>query len=128
MYICKYCGRKTDYYQGNCNHENHCKLNPNRKFNNLSKSSLNIPNIQYCQYCGKECKNINSLKQHECRCKENPSRKDYSKLTNYIINNRKGRNKESCPEIAKQASTLKKKYQDGYIHPDTGWGFGFKCG
>lgn len=128
MYICKFCGKETPSYSGNCNHEIHCKLNPNRKIHDKSKSLMNIPNIQYCKFCGKECKNLNSLKQHECRCKDNPNRKNYDNLSKYIINNRKGKTKTNCPEIAKQVETMKQKYRDGYAHPDTGWGFGFKCG
>lgn len=80
-------------------------------------SKFNQPNIQYCQYCGKECKNINSLKQHECRCKENPNRRNYNTLGSYVTENRKGKNRFNCLDIAKQSASLKEKYSNGYQNP-----------
>lgn len=82
-------------------------------------SNFNKSNPQDCPFCGKTCKNINSYKQHICRCKNNPDRIENS-LTNYIINNRKGKNKYNCPEIAKQVATMTEKYNNGYIHPCKG--------
>lgn len=87
------------------------------------KSKFNEPNVQYCKYCGKECKNLNSLKQHECRCKENPNRKNYDCFSNYIKENRKGKTQYNCEEIAKQVSTMKEKYANGYQSPLKG-----RCG
>ena len=80
-------------------------------------SNFNKLNIQYCQYCGKECHNLNSLKQHECRCKNNPDKKINNNLVNYILENRKGKTKENCEDIAKAAISLKRKYEEGYISP-----------
>lgn len=70
-----------------------------------------------CKYCSKECKSKVSLVQHEIRCKKNPERKDFEKLSTYIKENRKGRTKEDCPEIATQAEALRLKYQCGYSNP-----------
>lgn len=84
------------------------------------QSSFNKPNIQYCKYCGKECKNLNSLKQHECRCRENPNRKGADNLADYIINNRKGKNKSNCIDIAKQSNAMRMKYENGYVNPNRG--------
>lgn len=89
-------------------------------------SAFNRPNIQHCQYCGKECKNINSLKQHEVRCKLNPARKSYNNLAVYIEDYRKGKTKDTCKDIQKQAETLKKKYADGFISPVKGRAGTFK--
>jgi len=120
-FICQYCGQVCYSKFGISNHENHCNKNPNkqdRKDINYNKN--NIHNIQYCKYCNKECHNLNSLKQHEIRCKNNPNRKNYDKFTNYIIKNRKGKTKDNCEEIARQAETLKQKYKDGYVSPAKG--------
>lgn len=78
-------------------------------------SEFNKLNIQYCQYCGKECHNLNSLKQHECRCRKNPNRKAYNQFSDYIAENRKGKTKENCDEIFRAATSLKRKYQEGYV-------------
>ena len=120
-FICQYCGQVCYSKFGISNHENHCNKNPNkqdRKDINYNKN--NIHNIQYCKYCNKECHNLNSLKQHEIRCKNNPDRKSYDKLTNYIINNIKGKTKDNCEVIAKQAETLRQKYKNGYVSPVKG--------
>ena len=85
-----------------------------------AKSKFNIPCEVYCQYCNKLCKNLNSLKQHECRCVNNSDRRCSDNLSKYITANRKGRTKANCPEIAKQAETLKQKYADGYQSPMKG--------
>ena len=71
-----------------------------------------------CKYCNKLCKNKNSLAQHEIRCKLNPNRKDYNNLSNYILNNRKGKNKDNCQDIAKQVNTLKNRYNSGHRRSD----------
>lgn len=63
---------------------------------------------------------MNSLKQHECRCKSNPNRKSADNLAIYIANNRKGKTKDNCSDIAKQSATLKQKYLDGYQSPMKG--------
>ena len=75
------------------------------------------PKSLICPYCGRSCKNLNSYKQHICRCKENPNRKAYQNFSNYIKNYRKGRTAQDCTEITKQATSLKKKYQEGFISP-----------
>ena len=67
----------------------------------------------YCKFCNRECHNLNSLRQHEIRCKNNPDRKDYNKLGNYSHNNFKGQSKDTNSVIAKQAATLKKRYDSG---------------
>ena len=85
-----------------------------------ARSKFNSPCEVYCQYCNKLCKNRNSLKQHECRCSNNPKRKSANNLSTYIINNRKGKNKYNCPDIAKQSESLKQKYADGYQSPMKG--------
>ena len=85
-----------------------------------AKSEFNSSCDVYCQYCNKLCKNLNSLKQHECRCSNNPDRRCSDNLSKYITANRKGRTKDNCPEIAKQAETLKQKYADGYQSPMKG--------
>lgn len=74
----------------------------------------------FCKFCHKECKSKNSLVQHELRCKENPNRKDFEKLTNYIRENVKGKNKSNCDSIAKQSETMKNKFQNGFISPCKG--------
>ena len=71
-----------------------------------------------CKYCNKLCKNKNSLAQHEIRCKLNPNRRDYNNLSNYILTNRKGKNKDNCQDIAKQVNTLKNRYNVGHRRSD----------
>ena len=85
-----------------------------------AKSKFNQPCDVNCRYCNKLCKNMNSLKQHECRCKSNPNRKSADNLAIYIVNNRKGKTKDNCPDIAKQAESLKQKYANGYQSPMKG--------
>lgn len=85
-----------------------------------AKSKFNQPCEVNCQYCNKLCKNLNSLKQHECRCSKNPNRRNASNLSNYIKENRKGRNKYNCPDIAKQVNTMTAKYISGYQSPMKG--------
>lgn len=72
-----------------------------------------------CKYCNKECKNLNSLRQHEVRCAKNPHRKAANNFKKYI-ESIKGKTKDNCPHIAKQAATLKQKYADGYTNPSKG--------
>lgn len=84
---------------------------------NNKNSEFNKPSIQHCKYCNKECHNINSLKQHELRCKQNPNRKEYNRLSQYSVQYRKGKTKETSEEIAKQASILKEMYRNGYVSP-----------
>jgi len=114
---CKNCGRLIDIANIK-KHENAC-INGYKNIKNdiyiLDHDDL------FCKFCKKECKNKNSLIQHELRCKENPNRKDYDRFSKYITENRKGKTKENCEEIAKQAITLKEKYKDGYTGP--GWGY-----
>ena len=73
-----------------------------------------------CIYCGKTCKNKNSLAQHEVRCPQNPNRKDTTKLTTYIVENRKGKNRYNCADVQKQVSTTLRKYANGYVSPNRG--------
>lgn len=115
---CKNCGRLIDVA---CikRHEKAC-------INGYKNDKINSYHLDhddlYCKFCEKECKNKNSLAQHELRCKYNPNRKDADKFAIYITNNRKGKTKENCEEIAKQAQTLKKKYENGYKR-DTTWSY-----
>jgi len=73
-----------------------------------------------CGYCGKECKNKNSLAQHQVRCSKNPNRKSFNNLSNFIAKEIRGNTKENCESIAKQAATLKRKYDSGYESPNKG--------
>lgn len=61
-----------------------------------------------------------SLTQHELRCAQNPDRRDFHNLSDYIQNNRKGKTKDSCAEIARQVSTMAIKYANGYVSPLAG--------
>lgn len=70
-----------------------------------------------CRYCSRLCKSKNSLAQHELRCSQNPDRRDFHNLSDYIRNNRKGKTKDTCPEIAQQVSTMAARYANGYVSP-----------
>ena len=115
---CKNCGRLIDVA---CikRHENAC-------INGYKNDKINSYHLDhddlYCKFCKKECKNKNSLAQHELRCKYNPNRKDVDKFAIYIKNNRKGKTKENCKEIAKQVQTMKNKYENGYKR-NTTWSY-----
>ena len=85
-----------------------------------STSKFNEPCEVYCQFCNKLCKNLNSLKQHECRCPSNPNKRNTDNLLNYIKENRKGKNKYTCSDIAKQVDTMRHKYKNGYQSPMKG--------
>ena len=114
---CKNCGRLIDVANIK-RHENAC-INGYKKDKN-SKYHIDHEDL-YCKFCGKECKHKNSLVQHELRCKENPNRKAYNQFSKYIQENRKGKTKENCKEIAKQVNTMKEKYKNGY--KSYGWDF-----
>lgn len=73
-----------------------------------------------CRYCSRLCKSKNSLAQHELRCRQNPDRRDFHKLSDYVQNNRRGKTKDTCPEIARQVSTMAAKYASGYVSPLVG--------
>lgn len=115
---CKNCGRLIDV---GCivRHENAC-------INGYKNDKMNMYHLDhddlYCKFCKKECKNKNSLAQHELRCKYNPDRKDTDKFAIYIRKYRKGKTKENCEDVAKQAQTLKNKYANGYKRNKT-WDF-----
>lgn len=111
--ICPMCHHEI----GINNYTRHCKVcdgtyNPSKKAitYRVDHDGLN------CKFCNKLCKNSNSLTQHELRCSKNP-KKLKNTFTDYIVSNRKGKNKYNCPEIAKQCETMKKKYEDGYVSP-----------
>ena len=125
---CRFCEKECKTNQSLSHHQTYCKNNPNRLISTISNNKNNAYQQLFCSYCAKECHSLNSLKQHECRCKNNPNRKAYNQLTSYIIDNIKGHNKFDRVSIKKQSETMKKKYQSGYIHPNTGIGIGFKCG
>lgn len=59
------------------------------------------------------------MRQHEVRCAKNPHRKAANNFKKYI-ESIKGKTKDNCPHIAKQAATLKQKYADGYTNPSKG--------
>ena len=65
-------------------------------------------------------KNLNSLAQHELRCEQNPDRRDFERLASYIVNNVKGKTKENCPSIQKQAQTMRQRYASGWVPPTKG--------
>lgn len=73
-----------------------------------------------CVYCGSTYKNLNALTQHEIRCKKNPNRIAYNNLADYIVNNRKGKTKETCEDIRKASETMSAKYKSGWISPNRG--------
>lgn len=107
--ICKYCNKEFDNTSKKYQHEYRCSKNPK----NIHENTYIKNELLYCQYCNKECHNLNSLRQHEIRCKNNPDRKDYNKLGNYSHDNFKGQSKDTNSVIAKQAATLKKRYDSG---------------
>ena len=89
-----------------------------------------------CIYCGSWFKNLNALAQHEYRCKLNPDRKDFNNLGNYSHFNIKGKTKDNCEQIAKQADVLREMYKNGLIIKDyrnyskrfhAGWYKGYWC-
>lgn len=73
-----------------------------------------------CRYCSRLCKSKISLAQHEVRCSQNPDRRAFHNLSDYIQNNRKGKTKDDCPEIARQVSTMAARYANGYVSPLVG--------
>lgn len=111
--ICKYCNKEFDKTSKKYQHEYKCSKNPKNIHENIYIKN----ELLSCQYCGKECHNLNSLIQHEIRCKNNPDRKDYNKLGNYSHDNFKGQSKDTNSVIAKQAATLKKRYDSGTLIP-----------
>ena len=105
-------------YVGKNNYKRHMKVCDGSKFKPKTKNNISTFDNLNCKYCNKLCKNLNSLSQHEIRCNQNPNRKDFNKLTNYVLDNVKGKTKENCPSIAKQCETMKIKYESGYINPN----------
>lgn len=74
----------------------------------------------FCKYCGKEHKSKMSLIQHEIRCPKNPDRKDFNNFGNYSTNFRKGKTKENCEEIARQAAILVELHKQG-VYKNVAW-------
>lgn len=122
--ICPNCGREIVAP----NFKKHYKacINPNSKTHQKQEQQHVQHDGLDCIYCGKTCKNKKSLAQHEVRCLQNPNRKDVMKLTSYIIENRKGKNKNNCADVQKQVNTVLQKYANGYTSPTKGRKVGFQ--
>ena len=112
--LCEKCGSYISV-QNYSRHLKRCDGSNSKQYQKLSQTFDLI-----CQYCGKNCKNLNSLRQHEARCSKNPNRRDYDKITKYILDNRKGKTKQTCEEIVRQQNTMNNKYLHGYVKPNKG--------
>ena len=115
---CPNCGREIT--KATLNKHYLACINPNSKLNTVGKFKplpLRDAGDQTCHFCGKLCKNLNSVKQHECRCKENPGRKAFANLSNYVNSESKDERSSRCN---KSGSTLKQKYDAGFISPIKG--------
>lgn len=93
-------------------HMNSCK-GQKRIIKNTIRPYSDVPGN--CQFCNKLCKNGNSLTQHELRCPNNPNRRDYDRLTKYMLENVKGHDKYTNPDIMKQSESLKESYRNGNL-------------
>lgn len=111
--ICPNCGREIQV----ANYNRHYKACTEGYKNKKSRHEIIFTETLICPFCDRQSKNKNSYSQHYIRCAKNPNR-DYSitnNFANYIMNNRKGKNKYNCPEIAKQVATMREKYNNGYV-------------
>lgn len=81
-----------------------------------------------CKHCDKECKNDNSLRNHQRLCKSNPDRIE-SPFVAYnnkvksgeieIISWRKGKTKDTDPQVAYWAEQQRLKFARGELSPPT---------
>lgn len=112
---CPNCGREIQVASYN-KHYKACT----EGYKNQAKHDIVFTETLICPFCNKQLKNKNSYSQHYLRCPNNPNQDCADHLTTYIANNRKGKNKYNCPDVAKQAATMKEKYKNGYVHPQKG--------
>lgn len=120
--LCEKCGQLI----GKNNYKRHCKVcdgtyEPVNVNSNLGLYYENEElNIFICNFCKKHFNSKNAAAQHAIRCNANSNRKAYDNLSNYIVNTRKGSNKSNNSDVAKQCSTMKNKYDNGYTSPCKG--------
>lgn len=111
--ICPNCGKEIQ--AANFNKHYNCCVNG---YKNKECSQNIVYNDQLkCPFCEKILKNKNAYAQHYVRCKNNDNAVARNNLSDYILKNRKDKNKYNCLEIAKQSNTMKDKYNAGYKHP-----------